>query len=291
VASALSFLALAAGPALAATAAPSSIRPARQVCTGGVVPSGVYTVLRIVGACSESAFGQIRVLGNVIISGGASLTDDYGRLDIGGNVTVGEGGALTIGCQPHTAACPPDPDHAAGPATAAAPRVAIAGAVHGHDIRLILVNQSGDDNDIVVFQPPPQAGADQERGISDTAAPGSGNNAMSRGRNALIPSCAAADTSADSGRQVLIQGVQIGGPVVVKGLDCDRIDISDDKIADDLVVDGDRTTGTGSSRFAPDLSGDRVGGSIDCTHDRPAPSDDGDPDHAHRGLHGECRDD
>ena len=93
-------LALSGGPAWAASCRPHGPQP--YTCTGGAVPSGTYSKLKITGACNVAADAKIRVLGSVHVAAGAEFDAQSApsTIDIRGDVVGAEGSLIGLGCQP-----------------------------------------------------------------------------------------------------------------------------------------------------------------------------------------------
>jgi hypothetical protein len=262
-------LALAAsGPAAAAS------RPDRTVCSGGVVQSGVYPTLLIAGSCTISGYGLIRVLADLTVAPGATLTDPGGRLEVDGDLNVGSGATVSVGCR-HSGS-----RHRCRPGQGAAARLTVHGALQ--------ITNNG--------LPEPSGMAPDPTGISLTVV----NNTASPPQFAVFQNAEdvahqAGPSRADASggfQAVAITGITVGGSVIVKGQDDTAIDVSDDSIGLNLIVsDDDDDTGPGNPGSGPVLAGDIIGDSLDCSHDEPPPTDnsaDG-PDHARGGAHGQCR--
>jgi hypothetical protein len=92
-------------PAPTALAAPISTLN----CSGGPVPGGTYSSVTVSGACFASA-GNIHVLGNLTVAGGAALVAVFaaGNVTVDGSVVVAPGGALLLGCEPDFSTCVDD---------------------------------------------------------------------------------------------------------------------------------------------------------------------------------------
>ena len=71
-------------------------------CTGGLVPSGTYSNLKITGQCAVADGAQITVRGSVWVAANAVFDAQSApaTITVGGNVTAGKGSLLGLGCQP-----------------------------------------------------------------------------------------------------------------------------------------------------------------------------------------------
>jgi hypothetical protein len=94
-------------------------------CTGGSIASGIYSSLKIAGACAVDAgsAGSVIVQGNLTVLPGGSLVAVWGgvgqlpvssNLTVGGNLEVQTGGLLNLGCEPLQFICANDPDQKVG---------------------------------------------------------------------------------------------------------------------------------------------------------------------------------
>ena len=84
-------------------------------CTGGSIPAGSYSSLKISGVCTLDD-GSVTVQGNVTVASGGLLIAAFGGSDltVGQNLRVSSGGALVLGCEPEAFACFNDPDQTVG---------------------------------------------------------------------------------------------------------------------------------------------------------------------------------
>ncbi len=91
-------LALSGGTAMADVCKP----PKAYTCTGGEIPSGTYSSIKVTGACTVPADAVIRVVGNVNVAAGATLDAHSApsTITIGRNVTGAAGSFVGLGCQP-----------------------------------------------------------------------------------------------------------------------------------------------------------------------------------------------
>src|SRR5690242_8969560 len=67
-------------------------------CTGGSIPAGSYSSLKISGVCTLDD-GSVTVQGNVTVASGGLLIAAFGGSDltVGQNLRVSSGGALVLG--------------------------------------------------------------------------------------------------------------------------------------------------------------------------------------------------
>jgi len=238
--------------------AAGSGRPGKDVCTGGLVKTGVYPDLLVAGSCAAAPGAMIRVLGNLTLGVDAAFADSSGRLEVDGDLDMPSDSSLVFG--------------------GADFRLLILGSLHvstglGPHRPAVHQDVTAASNRLLIVTPHPDywvADIQEISIVSDSLGTGGGT----------------ARPDASGGLQTIeVTGVRVGRSVVIKDDDVRTVDISADYIGRDLVVDGDDT-------HRADLSGDRVGGSIDCSGDDPAPTDgnSADPDHARDGLHGQCHD-
>jgi hypothetical protein len=130
-------LALSAGPAVAASAAPG---PGAYTCTGGAIPSGSYSSITVTGYCEVEAGAVVSVVGNIDVAAGAVLDAQSApsTIDVGRNVTAAAGSLLGLGCQPPSATgnsaheCALDPE---GQST-----ITVNGNVTATDANTVLLN-------------------------------------------------------------------------------------------------------------------------------------------------------
>jgi hypothetical protein len=233
----------------------------------------VYPTLLIAGSCTISGYGLIRVLADLTVAPDATLTDPGGHLEVDGNLNVGSGATVSVGCR-HSG-----PYHRCQPGQGTAPRL----AVHG-GLRIA-------DNGL----PEPSGMAPDPTGISLTVV----NNTASPPQFAVFQDAEDVGHGAGPGRAdarggfeaVAITGITVRGSVIVEGQEDTAIDVSDDSIGRNLIVSDDDDTSPGNAGSGPVLAGDLIGGSLDCSHDEPPPTDNsaGGPDHARGGAHGQCR--
>jgi hypothetical protein len=262
----------AAGPGAAASA--SASHRDHTVCSGGIVQPGVYPTLLIVGSCTISESGLIRVLADLTVAPDARLTDPDGQLEVDGNLDVGGAATLTVGsrtlpggCDPaYSHPCPLRPQNA--PHDDAGASFTVHGSMESIDSTNIrVINDSPASENFEVYQNAPDLGGSVKGGQEhhDGGPPGASGGFQSA---------------------YVLVGVRIGGTVDVQGQDDAAIDISDDSIGHNLIVSDDEA----NAGDAPLLAGDHIGNSLDCNHDQPPPTDDsGGIDHARDGAHGECR--
>jgi hypothetical protein len=89
-------------------------------CASGSVASGIYSSLKIAGACAIDAGsnGSVTVTGNLTVLPAGSLVAVWGgagnhpvstNLTVGGNLDVQAGGLLNLGCEPVQYTCANDP--------------------------------------------------------------------------------------------------------------------------------------------------------------------------------------
>jgi hypothetical protein len=94
-------------------------------CSSGSIASGIYSSLKIAGACAVDAgsAGSVVVEGNLTVLPGGSLVAVWGgvgafpissNLTVGGNLKVQTGGLLNLGCGPLQFICANDPDQKLG---------------------------------------------------------------------------------------------------------------------------------------------------------------------------------
>ena len=76
--------------------------PQSYTCTGGAIPSGTYSKLKVDGACNVAADATIRVLGNVRVAAGAVFDAQSApaTIIIHGNVVGAQGSLIGLGCEP-----------------------------------------------------------------------------------------------------------------------------------------------------------------------------------------------
>ncbi len=120
VAATVAVLALVGASAGAST--PDASGGINGTCTGGSIPSGVYSNLSIAGVCTVDA-GSVQVQQNLTVLPGGTLIAAYGgtdttrvgsNLNVGGNLYVRTNGILVLGCEPINFICYNDPDQSVG---------------------------------------------------------------------------------------------------------------------------------------------------------------------------------
>ena len=90
-----------AGAGGSAGAATSAAHYGRVTCSGGTVKPGTYKSLRVVGACTLTSTGTVRVKGDVTVARhGLFDAITLGTLKVGGDVIVANDGTAGIGCSP-----------------------------------------------------------------------------------------------------------------------------------------------------------------------------------------------
>lgn len=93
-------LAMTGGAAMACVPGPGG--SSGYTCTGGLVPSGTYSNLKITGQCGVADGATITVRGNVWVASNAAFDAQSApaTITVGGDVTAGSGSLLGLGCQP-----------------------------------------------------------------------------------------------------------------------------------------------------------------------------------------------
>ena len=73
----------------------------KVTCHGGTIAAGTYKSLRVTGACTLVASGNVTVRHNVVVTGtGLFNAGTPAKLRVGGDVIVQHHGATAIGCSP-----------------------------------------------------------------------------------------------------------------------------------------------------------------------------------------------
>ena len=73
----------------------------KVTCHGGTIAAGTYKSLRVTGACTLVASGNVTVKHNVVVTGtGLFNAGTPAKLRVGGDVIVQHHGATAIGCSP-----------------------------------------------------------------------------------------------------------------------------------------------------------------------------------------------
>lgn len=103
---------------IATSVVASADRPESYTCSGGNIPSGTYSSIRVTGYCFVPS-GLVKVRGDVTLARGAMLDATTpagfgtpqaanlpGILQVGGNIEVGRGAVLFLGCDA-AIVCPP----------------------------------------------------------------------------------------------------------------------------------------------------------------------------------------
>ncbi|WP_291522815.1 hypothetical protein [Branchiibius sp. NY16-3462-2] len=93
-------LAMTGGAAMACGSGPGG--SPGYTCTGGLVPSGTYSNLKITGQCGVADGATITVRGSVWVAANAAFDAQSApaTITVGGNVTASSGSLLGLGCQP-----------------------------------------------------------------------------------------------------------------------------------------------------------------------------------------------
>lgn len=103
------------GVTAAAASTGDSSEHGDATCWGGSIASGVYSNLKIAGACNADA-GPVRVKDDLTVLSGGSLIATFGGSDVTvrGDVEVKTDGVLVLGCEPINQICSNDPDQKVG---------------------------------------------------------------------------------------------------------------------------------------------------------------------------------
>src|SRR5690242_20831650 len=82
-----------------ASAAPSG---SPYTCTGGDIPSGIYSSITVTGFCDVAPDAVITISGNLNVAPGAFFDAQSApsTITVGHNVTAGAASVLGLGCQP-----------------------------------------------------------------------------------------------------------------------------------------------------------------------------------------------
>lgn len=149
---------------LVAASASGASAAGDETCYGGSIASGVYSSLKIAGACTVDS-GSVTVEKNLTVLPGASLvavtggipgppyeapTPSSSDLTVGGNLDVQEDGVLDLGCEPSYYPCLNDPAFPAGPGTYSTHHT-VAGNLTAENVLGVVVHHTVIGGNVSVF--------------------------------------------------------------------------------------------------------------------------------------------
>lgn len=132
------------------TGSPKALQGNAYTCTGGSIPAGTYSWLRVAGFCTVDQ-GIVKVKHSVTVEENAGLFAAFGggsSLAVRGNLNVQSNGVLVLGCEPETFTCFNDPDQQVGTLSS---KGTVFGSLRATNALAIIVHKSSFGHDVRII--------------------------------------------------------------------------------------------------------------------------------------------